>query len=207
VTTLWKGRSLRKAAGFIATDLKRPGDGPLAHPAYGQRLHLFIQRQAPGTGVSRLAGQGARRDQRWRRRLELRQGSQGIGHLAVEPRDEPLDHLPQVLKKVEVIGDLYGLRCAAPGSSSKGATSVTADHFDARMSRKPRCEGFGGPIRQQIHDPSPLQVHQKSAVPMPTAKGPVIHAQDAHRRRGRDGRGQHPPEEGGWSHHHAYFGS
>ena len=58
-----------------------------------------------------------------------------------------LDHdLPQVLRQVETVGHLHGVRCTTCDALSVGAASIPTDDLDPRMALQPGRQRRGGPI-------------------------------------------------------------
>src|SRR5437588_11978031 len=91
----------------------------------------------------------------------------------------------KVEQQMEPIGHLLGLGCSFASTLCIGSCTVTAHHFNSRMSGKPGFQGLSLPVWQDLHNAMSLQIYQERAVGAPFAQRPVIHSKDAWRRSSR----------------------
>ena len=90
----------------------------------------------------------------------------------------PLDRRPQILKQMEAVSNLPGLRGALPNSLRIEPTAVSADDLDLWMSPEPSRRVRRGAVRQHVHDIPALQIHDDRSIGKPLAPGPVVDSCD-----------------------------
>jgi hypothetical protein len=93
----------------------------------------------------------------------------------------PLDGLAEVLHQMKAVSDLPRLWRALTRGLRIETSTVAADHFHLRMALQPTGGRFRRTIRQQVHNPPTLQVHDDRAVAGAFAPRPVINASHADR--------------------------
>ena len=96
---------------------------------------------------------------------------------------EPLECLLKVEQQMEPISHLLGLGYSFACSLCIGSCTVTADHFDSRMSGKPCLQCLGLPVRQELDNTVSLQIYQERPVGVPLAERPIVYPKHAWGRR------------------------
>ena len=90
---------------------------------------------------------------------------------------EPTQGVTAVAQQMPAVQDLGGIRCASGGSVGIGAGAVADNGRDTGMLHQPRRQSVGTAVRQQVDNPSALEIAQDRAVVMALAPCPIIHAE------------------------------
>ncbi len=100
-----------------------------------------------------------------------------------------LDSLAEIAQQVPSIRDLDGVRGTLANTIAVGSSTIAGDNLNAWMVPKPRGNGCGLTVREQIEDFVLLEIDQHGAVAAAPPPRPVIDPKHArgrfrHRRRG-----------------------
>jgi hypothetical protein len=109
--------------------------------------------------------------------------------------DGTLDSPGQVVPQMPPVGDLDRQRRALGCAFGVAAAAVAADDLHARMRIEPACERLRGSLRQHVHRPASLDIHQHRAVDVSLAQREVVHSQHQRHAGSRVGRGADQPEQ------------
>src|SRR2546423_2043378 len=101
------------------------------------------------------------------------------------PFKEPLECFVKVEQQMEPIGHLLGLGCSFASTLCIGSCTVTANHFNSRMSSEPGFQCLSLPVWQDLHNAMSLQIDQERAVGLPFAERPIVYPKHAWRRSSR----------------------
>jgi hypothetical protein len=85
------------------------------------------------------------------------------------------DGAAQIGHQMKAIGDLRGLRRAAPSALGVRAVAIAADDRDTRMRGEPGRDRIGRAHREDIHDATPLQIDEDR----PEVEGQLISARES----------------------------
>src|SRR5260221_889583 len=96
----------------------------------------------------------------------------------IHPTQHPFERLTPIFDHMPPIHHLLGRGRAKLSTTSILSGTVSADPLHTRMSAKPGCECFCGPVRQQIDWTVPLPVNQQSAVRETTTKRKIIYSKN-----------------------------
>ena len=94
--------------------------------------------------------------------------------LGVVTVDGGLNGIPQIAKKMRLIGDLHSVRSALADTVGVGSSTIARDNLDTRMPAQPLGQHRGLPIRKQVDDAIALQINQDGSIPMAASKRPVV---------------------------------
>src|SRR5207248_2946720 len=94
--------------------------------------------------------------------------------------EELLDGFRQVLGHMEAISYLNRLRSAGRYRAGVLTAAIAAHMGNVGMRLHPGCGGFLLPVRQEIKDVVPLQIHQYGAKGSATARREVVYPQMHH---------------------------
>lgn len=83
------------------------------------------------------------------------------------PVDNSPDGLTEVAQQVPASGHLNCVRRTLPDAVGIGTRPVPRDDLDPGVLAKPRCEGFGLAIRQQVHDLVALEIDESGVIAVP----------------------------------------
>jgi hypothetical protein len=90
---------------------------------------------------------------------------------------------------MEAIGDLESIGGSSSCGFSIATSPIPADDLGTPVLLKPGNHGLRLPIREEIDDPTPLQIHENGPIAVATTEGKVIDAQDSRRMPARDSGG------------------
>jgi hypothetical protein len=107
-------------------------------------------------------------------------GAAGLGQAALVARDRPGRVLAQVVPQMPAVRDLDRLRGAVPDRLGIRPGPVPAHHLHLRVLLQPGRQRGGLPVRQHLHRPAGLHVHQQRRVPGPLTQREIIHPQHPH---------------------------
>ena len=112
--------------------------------------------------------------------------------------DQRADGLSEVGPQVPAGRHLDRAGRTLPNTFRIGTRPIPGDDLHARMLAQPVRQGGGLPVGQQVDDIVALEIHQRGAVVMAPAPGPVIHSQHPRRRRwhGTSASGTGDPQQG-----------
>src|SRR3954454_2120501 len=114
-----------------------------------------------------------------------------------------LDHrLSQVLRQMETVCNLHGVRSTTRGAIGVGTTPIPTDDLDTRTALQPGCQGVGRPIWQQVNNLVLLQINQDRPVGMALPLRPVVDPKRPWRGSLDHGRPADQSEQGGWTGRH-----
>ncbi|ESY77166.1 hypothetical protein X739_33350 [Mesorhizobium sp. LNHC220B00] len=101
----------------------------------------------------------------------------------------------RILHEMPAVGDpnRFGQRLRSRFTVT--AAAVARDGFDLRMVGEPGLDGGNLTIRQQCHDPPPLQITDDRAVTMAATEGPIINADNFERICLQTGPSPHHPQQ------------
>lgn len=99
-----------------------------------------------------------------------------IQNLGVLP-EHPRDHVLQVLKEVEAVGDLHSARCCSTCGLGVLATTVPAHHLHPWVFREPPGKRVRAPVRQDVHQFTTFEIHQYRSVAGSATESEVVHTQ------------------------------
>ena len=100
---------------------------------------------------------------------------------------EPLECLLEVEQQMEPISHLLGLGSSFASTLCIGSCTVTADHFDSRMSSEPGFQCLSLPVWQELYNTVSLQVDEERTVGLPLAERPLVYPKHAWGRRSGNG--------------------
>ena len=104
----------------------------------------------------------------------------GRFHLAEDTCEQLLDGFRQVLSHMEAVSSLNGLWSPTRHRTSVLTAAIAADMGDFRMFFHPGRCAFLLPVRQQVKDLVPLEIHQHGAKGSATAEREIVHPQMHH---------------------------
>jgi hypothetical protein len=110
--------------------------------------------------------------------------------------------LSQVLRQVETICNLHGVRSATCRAIGVGTTSIPTDNLDPRSVVQPGSQGIGRPIWQQVNNLVLLQIDQDGPIGVALPLRPVVDPKRPWRGRLDHGRTADQAEQGGWTGRH-----
>lgn len=173
----------------LAVEVERFRDARLRPPAGLQRDDLFIAGIASGMkGSASLLSPGwwpgnlvRLRHVQFPLGFSRRSDSQlgGCSKVAVMAGEDLAQGIGQIVQEMPPVRDLNGGGRTLADAISVGASTITSDNLDARMSFQPCGNGVSLAVGQQVDRTIALKIDQNGAVTLAAAPRPVVDADDA----------------------------